>query len=388
MRRGRVTSVALAALVLAPASALAQVPASAVGLGYPVFPTDGRSSGLGGTTLGLLGETFSLGNPADMAQHANPGFALSFNAEGADIEGGGETLSTGRHRFNLVRAIAPFSDWAVGIAFGSAFDQDWSARFQDTLVLADGSVPFEETREHDGGISTIDVSLARRVGSLDVGVTASRWIGSLRQTFSRLFEDPIGDAPSLNPSGGTQSLSYKGWRFQAGAAFEVEDRFRVSGTLFFGSTLTATPDGDAPLGEVDLPTSFLIGASARPVSNVILAGSYGRSSWSSVQDIGGSTSQDIERFGGGLEYEGLDLLGGDFPVRIGYRRSGLPFSRTGDGVQERALTTGFGWIFRDGVAQLDMSLDVGTRGDLEITGSEESFRRLTVSFALRQFPRF
>ncbi|MDH3734281.1 MAG: hypothetical protein OEU54_12145, partial [Gemmatimonadota bacterium] len=228
-------------LAVLPGAAAAQTPASAVGLGYPVVPVDGRSAALGGTALGLLGETFSLGNPADMTQHVNPGFALSFHAEGADLKGGAEPIDTGRQRFHLVRAIAPFSEWAIGIAFGSAFDQDWSARFQDTLAISDGLVPFEETREHNGGISTIDLSLARTVGPLAVGVTASRWIGSLRQTFNRTFGTPIGDSPSLNPAGGSQTLSYKGWRFQTGAAFDLSDRLYLSGVVSFGSTLSATP---------------------------------------------------------------------------------------------------------------------------------------------------
>ena len=149
----------------------AQTPITSVGLGYRVEPVDGRAAALGGTGIGLLGGTFSLRNPADLLLHAEPGFGISFSGESVTVEGDGGSLDTGRERFTTIRALVPFSGWAVGLAFGAEFDQDWSIRFQDTLVLADGSVPFEETREHDGGISSIDLSVARRLGPVGVGVS-------------------------------------------------------------------------------------------------------------------------------------------------------------------------------------------------------------------------
>ena len=251
MRRG----LTIIALSMAPAAAAAQTPITAVGLGYPVSPVDGRAAALGATGLGLMGSTFSLVNPADLTQHQMPGFTMAFHAEGADIAGGEDPIETGRQRFNLIRAVAPFGSWSAGIGFGSAFDQDWAVRFRDTLVLADGTVPFEETREHDGGISTIDLSLARRVGPVAVGMSAQRYVGSLRQTFNRAFDPPTGDAPSLGASGGGQLISFKGWRFRPGAAIEVADRYMLSGVVSFGANLTATPNEGEELGSVDLPMS-------------------------------------------------------------------------------------------------------------------------------------
>ncbi|MDX1395197.1 MAG: hypothetical protein R3195_12440 [Gemmatimonadota bacterium] len=387
-RRMRALGLLVAAVVGLPAAAAAQA-ASAIGLGYPVLPIDGRSAALGSTGLGLLGSSFSLLNPADLRQHENPGFGLAFAAEGVDIEGPDEPLSSGRHRFNLIRAVAPFGEWAVGIAFGGAFDQDWAVRFQDTLVLFDGTVPFEETREHDGGISTIDISAAREVGPISIGFSAQRLSGSLRQTFSRSFDPPTGDAPSLGATGGTQTLAYSGWRFRGGAFLELGDRALLSGAVALGSTLKATPDGDEEaLGEVDLPATFNIGASGRLLPDLMLAASVGWGAWSSVGDLGEAKSYDIVQYGGGVEYDAIRLLGGDLPIRFGARRFELPFSNGDRPITERAVTGGFGWIFRNGVAEVNVALDFGSRGDFAQDELEESFRRLTVSFALRQIGPF
>lgn len=363
--------------------------ASTIGLGYPVLPVDSRAAALGATGLGLMGSSFSLINPADMAQHEDPGFAIAFAAEGVRLQGFEPELNSDRHRFNLVRALAPFGKWTLGIAFGGAFDQDWAVRFQDTLVLEDGTVPFEETREHDGGISTIDLSGAREVGPLSIGFTAQSFTGSLRQTFNRTFDQPTGDAPPLGAAGGTQTLAYSGWRFRGGAALEIDDRFMLSGVISLKSTLKATPaEDEEALGEVDIPTTYFIGGSARPVPQLMVAGSVGWGAWSSVGDIGDAKSHDITMYGGGIEYDGLSLLGGSFPLRAGIRRAELPFSNGESPITERAFTTGFGWVFRDGVAQVDMAFDFGSRGDFANDGLEESFRRMTVSFALRHMSFF
>lgn len=375
-------------LFLIPGVARAQTPLTAIGLGYPVVPVDGRAAGLGGTGLGLLGGSFSLINPADMTQHTSPSFGLSFAGEEVDIEGGRAPIDIGRQRFTVIRAMAPYRGWSLGIAFGGAFDQDWTVRFQDTLHLFDGDVPFEETREHDGGISTIDFSAARRVGHVSLGVSAQRLTGSLRQTFNRAFKLPKGEAPSLGATGGSTILSYGAWRFKMGAGIQVGDRFMVSGVVTLPSTLTVErQDSTRASVDVDLPASVEVGASARVTSNLLVAGSAGWGGWSDVGDIRDSQSHDITWFGAGLEYTALTLFGGELPVRLGARRTELPFSLGDEALDETAITGGFGWIFRGGAAEVNLGIEVGTRGDILADGVEEGFQRFTVSFSLRQFAR-
>ncbi len=370
----------------------AQAPITSVGLGYPVEPLDARAAALGGVGIGLLGGTFSVRNPADLLLHAEPGFGISLSGEAVTLEGDGETFDTARQRFTTIRASVPFSDWAIGLAFASEFDQDWSNRFQDTLVLADGSVPFEEIREHDGGISNIDVSLARRLGPVGIGVSAQRITGSLRQTFFRAFELPIGRAPALASTAGGQEFAYRAWRFKAGGSIDLADRLVVSGSFGIGGTLHATPqEGEDPDTEFDLPTSFEIGGSARLTDRLLFTAGGGWGGWSAVEPSvtgsGNFTSHDVTWMGGGIEYRWVTLLGGGLRLRLGARRTDLPFSPSADALDETAITGGFGWEFQDGLAVLDMSFEGGRRGDFAKHGLEESFQRMTVSFTLRQRSR-
>ena len=380
----------LAALAASPGAVLAQTPMTAVGLGYPVAPVDGRSAALGGSGSGLLGGSYSLSNPADLLLHSEPGFSVSLASEGVTLEGEGASLNTGRGRFTTIRALVPSNDWAFSLAFGGEFDQDWSNILQDTLRLNDGMVPYEETREHNGGISTIDASLARRIGPLGIGISAQRLTGSLRQSFFRQFDDPIGGAPALGGIVGARELSWRAWRFRTGGSIRLGDRVVAGVALGTGGTLYATPEAaEEPEAEFDLPTSIEIGGSVRVTDQILLTAGGGRAGWSAVGSRDGAAgsafqSHDIAWLGGGIEYGALSLLGGRLPVRFGWRRTGLPFSRGPEALEESAFTGGFGWEFQEGLAVFDLAFESGSRGDVATAGFAESFRRVTLSFSLRQ----
>lgn len=378
---------AVVACALAAAPAVAQTPFTAIGLGYPVAAADGRATALGGTGVGLLGGSFSLSSPADLTQHAAPGFGLALSGEAVTIDGASSSHDTGRERMSVVRAVAPFGDWALAIAFGGDFDQDWNVRFNDTLALADGTTaPFEEVREHDGGISSIDGTLARRIGALSLGVSAQRLTGSLRQTFTRRFEDSEDGAPPLATAGGSQRLTYRAWRFRAGASIALGDRFLISAAGSKGGDLTVDPDEeDGPASStLALPATIEVGASVRLTEGLLVSASGGWSDWSTAGVLDEVTAHDITWMGGGIEYTGLRILGGDMPLRVGVRRAELPFSTAASVIDETAFTGGFGWLFRGGTAGVHVGLEIGSRGDFAADGLEESFRRATVSFELRQ----
>ena len=363
----------------------AQVPFTAIGLGYPVAPIDARAAALGSTGIGLLGGTFSLRNPADLSEHRRPGVGMAIVAEDVDVETTSVPLDTGRQRFTVIRAIVPFADWTVSVGFGGELDQDWTAILSDTLALDEGSVPFEELRGHDGGISAIDLSLARRLGPLSLGVSAQRLLGSLRQSFVRTFDFPLEGAPPLIGAGGSQRIEYGAWRFKAGASLNLKGRAMVSGAIGFAGDLTAEPrDSLVADRTYDLPTTVELGASVLLVDSLMVNAGGGWAEWSTVEGLDDETAHDTKWGGVGLEYRSLHILGFDTPLRFGVRRTDLPFSFGEDVLDETAFSAGAGFIFREGQAAVDLAFEFGRRGDFDEAGVEESFRRLTISFTLRQ----
>ncbi len=84
--------------------------------------------------------------------------------------------------------------------------------------------------------------------------------------------------------------------------------------------------------------------------------------------------------GGGVELEGLRLVGRPLPVRFGARLTQLPFAWAGDDfADERALTAGAGIRFAGGAALLDLAGERGTRAGGTL---DESFWRVSLSLQL------
>lgn len=381
-------SMAAAALLALSSAAASQEPATAAGLGYPVPPLDARAAALGGTGIGLLGGTFSLRNPAELTEHPAAGMSLSLAPEALSLEALEGSVSTGRNRLSVVRAVVPLGRWAAGVGFGAELDQDWTLRIQDTLTLSESRFPFEEVREHDGGISAVDLSLARQLGPLSVGVSGQRLTGVLRQTFSRRFEaDPDEEEGSpLRPVSSERRLSYEAYRVKGGVSLRVANRLLVGGSLSHTSDLRVNPDDpDEPRRYMDMPLAAELGGSAR-LGEFLVTAAGGWSGWSTVGEVRpGTAAFDVAWAGAGVEFTGWEVRGVDVPLRLGGRVGELPFAPAGgEPPVERALTAGLGAVFRGGLAQLDAALEVGKRGDLPESGMDESFRRFTMTFSIRQ----
>lgn len=394
MRPVRSTVLALAAVAATLGAVVAQTPATSVGLGYPVPPVDARAAALGGTGVGLLDGTFSMGNPADLVAFSRASFSVSAAPEAVSPRRGEDA---GRSRFSTLRAVVPLGEWAASVGFGSELDQDWSFTESDTLDISTGRFPFEQRRENDGGVSTIDVSLARSVGPLSVGVSYQHLTGSLRQDLVRRFESSVDeglDAP--RPVEQSAAWGYSGSRIQGGIGLEVSDRVRVSGVYALSGDLTAErdsvvtlagdPDRPADVREFGMPASARVGASARLAEDWLVAVSGGWKQWSEAEgDLGDESARDVYRAGGGVEYRGLGI--GPVPVdlRAGGRWQELPFGLPGRRpAAERAFTFGLGTEVAGGSGRIDIGAEFGSRGELDRTGFEESFRRFTVTATVRQ----
>lgn len=370
----------------------AQTPFTAVGLGYPVPPIDARAASLGGAGLGLPGGTMTVRNPADLAEFSTLNLGFTLQPEKATVElSEAPSQETGRNRFTVLRAVIPAGGWRFGVGFASVLDQDWRVTLQDTLFTREKaveSIPFEERRVSDGGVSAVDLAAARRLGPLSVGVGVERLSGSLRRSFDRNFRADTAVPPAPSDLGSVEaagSWSYRGWRARGGVHLRLGERVRLSGTGRWGGELTADPDGPSEVRTYDVPESLSAGASVILGGAWVLTGAAGWEGWSEADDdLREESAHDARWAGGGLEFSGWTVGPFRVPLRVGGRVSELPFSRPGrDQPTERAVTGGLGFVAAGGRALVDLSVEVGTRGDLGETGVAEEFQRFGVSFRVR-----
>jgi hypothetical protein len=144
-----------------------------------------------------------------------------------------------------------------------------------------------------------------------------------------------------------------------------------------------------------LPSGFAAGASAPLGARYRVVAQYRRANWSrsSLQsDLVDFRAQ--QRFSVGLERkrgteEGMSFRG-RLPLRIGgyilqwsdlLPRAGASDVSGGTAaVDERAVTLGAGLVTKDNGGGLDVSLELGSRGDRGDLGVSERFARLGISF--------
>ena len=379
---------ALALAALAPTSAPAQTPFTAPGLGYPTPPVDARAAALGGVGTGLMDGTFSVRNPADLTEFADPSLAVSAAPEGVTLRDGTGSHETGRSRFSVIRAVVPLGAWSASVGFASELDQDWTFRDRDTLDISTGRFPFEERRTNDGGISSIDLSVARSLGPLSVGVSWQRLTGELRQELVRRFEVAV-DSTVLEPPETVRQQTlwnYSSWRLRAGASLEVGDRVRIGGAYAWTDDLEAENDSLGLTRTFPMPDSWTAGASVRLADDWLLSAGGGWKGWSETGPaLGEERARDVTWGGAGLEFGGLELGPVPLDLRVGGRFTELPFARPErDFASEEAITLGLGSALASGRAELDFSLELGSRGELPATGVEESFTRFTFTATLHQ----
>ncbi len=389
--RGVLLAAAVWALAgIVPMPVTAQTPVSAVGLGVPVPSIDARAAALGGTGLGLRNGSLSARNPADIALFGRPALGITYAPEGVSVQGEDGSVDTGRSRMAVLRGAVPFDGWAVGVAFASELDQDWQVEFSDTLSTTDGTFPFTEQRAQDGGISSVNLTAARSLGRVALGVEYAILSGRTQQRYRREFEPALEDGSAvLNPSSGRATWQYGGSRFRIGASAPFGDRFRIGADFSLAGDLTAERDtvgGPAGTRRYDMPAAVEVGASARVSDRLLVTGAGGWTGWAGAE--GGSDSyvaSNVTWFGAGAELTGTRLLGASVPLRLGIRRTSLPFHAPGvEQPSETAATFGLGVRVAEEKARIDVAFELGSRGDLGSSGVEESFRRLSLSLAIFQ----
>lgn len=366
----------------------AQTPFTAIGFGYPVLPIDGRAAALGQASVALLGGSYSLTNPAAVTEFRGLHLNASFAGEAVSVKFPRISEGINRGWLPVLRGVVPLGRknvFAVGI--GSNLDQDWGVVFRDTLDSTLGTFPFDERRENDGGLSSLDLTFARRIGGLSVGAGLQRLTGNLRQTVFRTFEeDTAGTGRTPGPVRDFAQVDYGSWRFLGGVTAKLKETAMIGAQIAVNTDLKATRDTTGVTVTFDRPLELGVGGSARISSRFLLAASGGWTNWS-VSNKSFSTVRAANTYflGGGVEYAGVRFISLDIPFRLGYRWTKLPFVIQGKKQStEWAATFGLGTRIASGAAAFDFGFEWGQRGNLPTTGAEESFFRTTLSISLRQ----
>lgn len=387
--RARFGTVLLGIALLAPVPLAGQSLIGSRGLGLPMHAANARARALGGEGVGLLGGNL---NPADLASSTGlliPTVNFTMQPSWGTGVVGGESLTAKGTRFPLLGIAYPVGTLGgmVTLTFSSVMDQRWEAVEEGTEILEGIEIPVTNTFKSSGGIAAFTVGWAQRVGrTLSLAVSAGLHTGSVTRTYAREFDESPLLTDEIIPFKDGGKWQYQGPKLGIGASWDPFSVLRVAGSLDWSGDLDAKPTSDTRgAGEsYAIPTVFRLGASGilTPRLSLNLGMSY--SDWTAPEGKGlepGTVAGGVWNLGGGLEWDASGLGGRTIPIRLGVRRSDLPFLFRAEKPREFAYTGGLGLNLTQAdrfvLAAVDLAVE---RGNREAGDFKEEFWKGTITF--------
>ncbi|GMR13034.1 MAG: hypothetical protein BMS9Abin29_1231 [Gemmatimonadota bacterium] len=387
MRLRRYTLVAFALLTL-PAGAFAQTLLNAGGIGAPIEPLNARVRGVGGVGPGRFDAMLLPGEPGAAIDLVVPTITFSMQPVWGAYSIGDSRGDLRATRFPVVGLSYPLSiNSVVMLTFGGVFDQRWAVTQNSEAVIGGRNVPAEDRFVSDGGVSALRVGWVQRLtADFGVGVSVGTYTGQVTRTFTRSF-DTLAVANPITDFTEQGRWQFSGPLATVSGVWDPLDVVRVAATIAWSGDLKAEPV-DITKGVArtfDMPLQVRIGASGLLRPGLSLHAGFSTADWSSTgkgfDDV--STTGRATSVGFGIEWEFAHFWAGPLPLRLGYRRTDLPF-RLGEADPVETVFS-VGWSFT--LAQLetitlagfDFAMEFGNR-DAGVLS--EDFRRLTVTFSL------
>jgi hypothetical protein len=365
---------------------------NSAGLGLALEALDGRSRALGSFGIGLPGGTLLPSDPAAAARVLLPTGVIAAQPSWADLSQEGSTQHAYHRgtRFPLLGLAYQSLGGTFTAQFASAFDQGYSGESVTALVIDGTTLPVTDRFVQEGSISSLMAGYARMLGAQSaVGVLLGRYSGRVDRTLTRVYGEANG-LGAVDPYVSAGSWRYSGWSVTAGASTERIGDVRLAASATWSTDLDAETLGptEGPDRSFSVPLQLRVGASSALTQGLVVSASAVRADWTvAASDVGAGTRvRTVYGAGVGLELSQARLFGREAPLRLGFRRSGLPFSIGGGVGTEQVLSGGLALILNQSngviLASTDLGVERGRRTGGVVT---EDFWRATLSLRLSAF---
>jgi hypothetical protein len=386
--RHLVRGLLVTALFLIPAPGMAQSILSTQGLGFPLEPLDARSRSMGSVGTGLFGGALAPLDPASATGLIIPTVNLTLQPYWSEGTMGGEVVEGQGMRFPLVGLAYPVGTLRamVSLTLGGYMDQRWEVSTKGTDVVAGETIHLTNLYRSEGGVSTIRVGWAQMVGrTLSLSAGVGYHTGSVTRTYIRGFDSLSVKTAQIKAYSDGGKWKYGGSTGSVGAVWDPVELLRLSGSITWNGSLEAEPSDvtEGAAATYELPVEYRVGASGVLTSRLSLTFGMSYADWASSPDGLGEESVvgAIMSFGGGLEWEGRGFGSRTLPIRLGLRRSDLPFQLDGESPIETILSGGLGLNLTQADEFVLAGIDFGLeRGKRETNAFSEDFWRGTMTF--------
>ena len=357
------------------------------GLGQISYPVDGQARGMGGVNLAVLdGRGVSIINPAIIGVVDTTTVTAIFLFEQRKVKDA--VSSTGFYSWGpkFVRLIVPISH---GIVVGGGIAPYSDVNFHLSSKTEALSEPYTLHVSADGGTRLGSVTLAKNFGNkLFLGGGVNFIFGSITEEWTREFADP-----DFESSKDISDTHYFGQIFTGGIALRPHPRWSFGALYSFSKTIDATTERSSVLGtlaeeknELEFPGAYGFGATYRLLPRLIIGADIYTRLWEDFR-LNGSDVPEYEnttRYSLGCEItpttEKLAPFYQKVPWRIGlYHEPWYYVDATGNRPCETFFTLGTSLFFKERRGVVDISLEIGRRGDIVENGAREWIFRQSLS---------
>lgn len=357
-------------------------------LGLPVGAAQARAVALGNLGIGLPGVQVNASDPASAARVLFPTVSVSMQPTWGDFDLDGQTGTARTTRFPMlgIGYPVPSAEGTVTVSLSGHMEQRWAGEQDRVVALGGVDVPVNDRFETNGGSSVARVGWAQRLGDrFALGASAGTYIGRIDQEFQRTLDSLVvgGDVRSYEEN---SSWQYGGYTFSAGFMADPHDLIHLAGAVEWSGDLTQEPrlETGEPGLSYSIPLRLSGGATSRLSQRLHINGSFVYQDWSAAQGFEpGVVSDEKLSYGAGLEMQLIQRETRSLPLRLGYRRTALPFGYRDQGAIETSWSLGFGMnlVEVEGVrfGWMDFAAERGTRMSAPLS---ENFWRATISIGI------
>lgn len=329
----RVTAVLL--LALAPALH-AQGTLSTQGLGYPPGQLSTRAASMGGA----VGEADALSplNPAALVLLLTPIVALQADPEHRAVTLGTERTTSSVARFPLFMGALPLGTrWRAGLSVSTLLDRTFETTVRDTQVVGTDTALATLNERSEGSISDIRLAASFAVNQwLTIGLGGHAFSGSDAITSRRVFDDTVRYAADAQRT----VVGFGGNALSVGALVSLSRVAAVGVSYRHGGTLNAYA-GTLVTGTGRVPDHFGASLLYLGIRGTTIAARAARDGWSELRGLAGTLNvHESWDVGVGVDVTGPRLLGSAIDLRAGGRWRKLPFSVSGNPVDEQTWSGG------------------------------------------------
>ncbi len=347
------------------------------GLGFLGQPISAHSAAMGGGESMFDGS--SAVGPASLASWRTlAGWAVGAQSERTFNPGTG-AVSLSSMRFPMFGFAAPVGNrLVIGVNVSDYLNRNWDVQRTDTVMPRDSALPVTDRTRSLGGVTDIRFAAAYRVSSrIALGVGLHVLTGSVQTAVERDFPTDS----TYHTFGQVTETDYHGLGASLGLFVSPIQRVVVGASARINGRLSeVNPGGNA---SVRLPTELAGGLYVTPWDGVMFATTVIHDNWSVAAPVLVADSQppsrDVWSVGVGAEVTLLKLFGEVTPLRAGYRWRQLPFPVGTAALSERAVSGGLSFALAGGRANVDFSVEGGSRTAGALT---ESFTTMLVGLSI------